>query len=128
MGETAAACVRATMKFSFERLSCLLLTHAIRMKPHVIHLAMLEYGSKGAMYHGSMLIAGDAAFKANMKIMCTYVHRQSWFGNTHIRSWSPHDRRWSQVRDFGLFCVSKCIHYGFADTTSTPLLKSVCLD
>ena len=76
MGETAAACVRATMKFSFERLSCLLLTHAIRMKPHVIHLAMLEYGSKGAMYHGSMLIAGDAAFKANMKIMCTYVHHR----------------------------------------------------
>jgi hypothetical protein len=75
MGKTAAACVRATMKFSFERLSCLLLTYAIRMKPQVIHIAKNQFGSKGAMYHGSMLIAGDVAFKANKKSTCTYGHR-----------------------------------------------------
>jgi len=59
MGQTAAACVQATMKFTFERLSCLLLTYAIRFKPQAISIAMGLYGAKGAMYHGSMLIAGD---------------------------------------------------------------------
>ena len=58
MGDKAAAIVRATMKFSFQRLSCLLLTHAIRFKPQAITVAMSLYGSKAAMYHGSMLIAG----------------------------------------------------------------------
>ena len=72
MGQTAAACVQATMKFTFERLSCLLLTYAIRFKPQVISIAMSLYGSKGAMYHGSMMISGmlaDICFICGAKLM-----------------------------------------------------------
>lgn len=58
MGATAAASVQATMKFTFERLSRLLLTHAIRFKPQAIRVAMALHGTRGAMYHGSMLVAG----------------------------------------------------------------------
>jgi hypothetical protein len=67
MGEEASACIRATMKFAFERLSCLLLTYAIRFKPQAISVALSVHGSKGAMYHGSMLVAGMLLKMAHLR-------------------------------------------------------------
>ena len=58
MGAGAAASIQATMKFTFERLSRLLLTHAIRLTPQAISVATGQFGTKGAMNHGSMLVAG----------------------------------------------------------------------
>ena len=65
MGAAAAASIQATMKFTFERLSCLLLTHAIRLKPQAIVVAMGQYGTRGAMNHGSMLVAGMSVNSVN---------------------------------------------------------------
>ena len=69
MGPAAAASVQATMKFTFERLSRLLLTHAIRFKPQAIRVAMDQYGVRGAMYHGSMLLAGMYAEKSRSQLL-----------------------------------------------------------
>lgn len=56
MGAAAASNVQTTMKFTFERLSQLLLTHSIRFKPQAISVAMQLFGQRGAMCHGSMLV------------------------------------------------------------------------
>jgi hypothetical protein len=71
MGAAAAASIQATMKFTFERLSCLLLTHAIRLKPQAISVAMDHHGTKGAMNHGSMLVAGIDT-RSNHNSCCWY--------------------------------------------------------
>jgi hypothetical protein len=47
------------MKFSSERLTCLLLTLAIRLKPQVIEAANAVWGKKAALHHGAFLIAGE---------------------------------------------------------------------
>ena len=56
MGSEAIKEVQSTMKFTFERLSRLMLTHAIRFKPQAISVALHAYGRRGAMCHGSMLV------------------------------------------------------------------------
>lgn len=55
VGAEASLSIQTTMKFTFERLSRLMLTHAIRFKPQAISVAMHEFGRRGAMCHGSML-------------------------------------------------------------------------
>jgi hypothetical protein len=56
MSIDAAARIEMTMKFAFQKLSCLLCTHAIRVKPQSISIAAKEYGTKASMIHGAMMI------------------------------------------------------------------------
>jgi hypothetical protein len=56
MSVDAAASVEMTMKFAFQKLSCLLCTHAIRVKPQSISVAAKEIGPRAAMIHGAMMI------------------------------------------------------------------------
>jgi len=58
-GHISFAKTKKTMKFTSERLTCLLLTVAIRFKPHVIAAANSEYGARASLYHGAFLIAED---------------------------------------------------------------------
>lgn len=58
-GQAAFAKTRKTMKFTSERLTCLLLTVAIRLKPHVIIAANSLHGKRASLYHGAFLIAED---------------------------------------------------------------------
>jgi len=56
-GHAAFAKTKMTMKFTSERLTCLLLTVAIRFKPHVAIAANTLYGKRASLYHGAFLIA-----------------------------------------------------------------------
>jgi len=58
-GHVSFAKTKNTMKFASERLTCLLLTVAIRFKPHVIPAAKSVYGDRASLYHGAFLIAED---------------------------------------------------------------------
>jgi hypothetical protein len=58
-GQAAFAKTKGTMKFTSERLTCLLLTVAIRLKPHVVIAANKLYGKRASLYHGAFLIAED---------------------------------------------------------------------
>lgn len=58
-GQAAFARTKNTMKFTTERLTCLLLTVAIRLKPHVVIAANTLHGKRASLYHGAFLIAED---------------------------------------------------------------------
>ena len=58
-GHISFAKTKKTMKFTSERLTCLLLTVAIRFKPLVIAAANSEYGARASLHHGAFLIAED---------------------------------------------------------------------
>ena len=58
-GQAAFAKTKGTMKFTSERLTCLLLTVAIRLKPHVVIAASKLHGKRASLYHGAFLIAED---------------------------------------------------------------------
>jgi hypothetical protein len=58
-GQASFAKTKKTMKFASERLTCLLLTVAIRLKPHVIIAAHHLHGERASLYHGAFLIAED---------------------------------------------------------------------
>jgi hypothetical protein len=61
MGTDAALSVDLTMKFAYEKLSCLLCTHAIRLKPQAISIAMKEHGTRASMIHGAMMVSQSGA-------------------------------------------------------------------
>jgi hypothetical protein len=61
MGMDAASTVDLTMKFAYEKLSCLLCTHAIRLKPQAISIALKEHGTRASMIHGAMMLSQSGA-------------------------------------------------------------------
>lgn len=79
MGSEAIKDVQTTMKFAFERLSRLMLTHAIRFKPQAISVALHACGRRGAMCHGSMLAVemGDRMSNDSLRYMFNTIIEKS---------------------------------------------------